>query len=137
MTVSAPEATPVPTTVAGQAGDLVDKQLLVTSYRDINGEQVAPLASTRIDARFGTDGALSGFAGCNDYNAGYQAGDGKITISPVAMTLKFCAEPDGVMDQEGLYVNLLQNASGYVVEGTTVTLQDGTGAPLVIYVVGE
>ena len=53
-----------------------------------NGKQavVSVLADTKVTAVFGKSGSLTGFAGCNDYNASYKASAPKIYIGPVAST---------------------------------------------------
>jgi heat shock protein HslJ len=37
----------------------------------------------------------------------------------------FCAEPEGIMDQEQAYLALLQSADAVDVDGTTLTLSSG------------
>ena len=60
-----------------------------------NGKQavVSVLTETKLTAVFGTSGSLTGFAGCNDYNASYKASAPKIAIGPVASTRKHCEQP--------------------------------------------
>jgi heat shock protein HslJ len=95
-----------------------------------NGKQavVSVLAETTLTAAFGKSGSLTGFAGCNDYNATYKAAAPKITITQVASTRKHCEEPAGVSDQETSYLAALETAATYRVEGSRLELRtvDGT-----------
>ena len=86
------------------------------------------LAETKLTAVFGKSGSLSGFAGCNDYNATYKATAPKISIGPVASTRKHCEEPAGVTDQESSYLAALETAATYRVEGSRLELRTADGA---------
>ena len=95
-----------------------------------NGKQavVSVLAETKLTAMFGKSGSLTGFAGCNDYNASYNATAPKISIGPVASTRKHCEEPAGVSEQETRYLAALETAATYRVEGSRLELRTADGA---------
>ena len=134
-TVSVVPPTPTPPVGGGGStdADLLDRQLALVSYQDTTGAQVSPLVGTQLTALFSADGTLSGSAGCNSYSAGYTAGNGAMTITPIATTQKFCAEPPGVMDQEAQYLSALQTTAGYQVSGRQLTLLNGAGQIVAIY----
>jgi heat shock protein HslJ len=89
-------------------------------------------ATETVTAEFGSDGALSGFAGCNSYHATYTvSGDDAISIADIAITQKACE--DGAMTLERQYVGALANASTYTISGDTLTLRDSTGSTQVTY----
>jgi heat shock protein HslJ len=94
-----------------------------------NGKQavVSVLAETKLTAVFGKGGSLTGFAGCNDYNASYKAAAPKISIGPVASTRKHCEEPAGVGEQETSYLAALETAATYRVEGSRLELRTADG----------
>ena len=72
---------------------------------------------------------LTGSAGCNNYNASYEtSGDNNISIGPAATTRKFCAEPEGTMDQEQQYLAALQTAATYKIELDRLELRTAEGA---------
>ena len=98
-----------------------------------NGKQavVSVLAGTKITAVFGSAGSLTGFGGCNDYSASYQASPPKITIGPVSSTRKHCETPAGVAEQETSYLAALATAATYRVEGSTLELRAADGALVV------
>jgi heat shock protein HslJ len=123
--------------------DTKDKSILVynarsqdlsgTSWEVIaynNGKQAVTsvLAGSSITAKFGGDGTLSGNGGCNNYNGTYTVTAKQIKIGPLASTRMFCADPEGVMDQEALYLAALQTADTYKVEGTKLELRTKDGA---------
>ena len=76
------------------------------------------------------NGTLSGFAGCNSYNAGYTttlaAGNSNaITIGPITATGMACT-PE-LASQELAYLDALQTASSYTINGATLTLTTASG----------
>ncbi|MGB5728247.1 MAG: META domain-containing protein [Thiogranum sp.] len=95
-----------------------------------NGRQavVSVITGTRITARFANDARVTGSAGCNQYFAEYLAADESITIGPPGATRRFCAEPDGVMDQEARYLEALRSAATFRLEGERLTLRTADGA---------
>jgi heat shock protein HslJ len=94
-----------------------------------NGRQavVGVLGGTRITARFG-GGQVTGDAGCNRYFVAYQASDESVTIQRPAVTRRFCAEPEGVMDQEAAFLEALQSAVRFRMEGERLELRTSGGA---------
>jgi len=72
-----------------------------------------PLTGTRITARFGAEGELSGDGGCNTYATTYHLSGDQLAIAPSGGTEKFCSEPIGIMDQEAQYASALQTAASY------------------------
>jgi len=95
-----------------------------------NGKQavVSVLTETKLTAVFGRGGSLTGFAGCNDYNASYRASAPKISIGPVASTRKHCEQPAGVSEQETSYLAALETVATYRVEGSRLELRSTDGA---------
>ena len=76
------------------------------------------------------NGNLSGFAGCNSYNATYittlAAGpSNNISLGPITSTGQMCSEE--IMNQEQGYLTSLGTASGYTINGTTLTLTTASG----------
>jgi heat shock protein HslJ len=101
----------------------------VISYN--NGKQavVSVIIGTEITADFGPDGKLSGFSGCNNYNTSYEVDGDNITISEMIMSTRaFCAEPEGVMEQEQQYLAALPTAATYKIELGRMEMRTGEGA---------
>lgn len=96
----------------------------------------SPAAGTAITAVFGSDGTLTGSAGCNQYNTTYTTDGSAITIGPAASTKKLCPEPKGVMEQEAAYLKALATATTFSVDGSGLTLLTDTGTIAVTYAHG-
>jgi heat shock protein HslJ len=100
----------------------------VTGYN--NGKQAVTsvLSGTTLTLVFGEDGRLSGSAGCNRFNASWETTAGGIRIGPAAATRRMCAEPEGVMQQESLFLQALERVASSRVEGGRLELRSSGGA---------
>jgi heat shock protein HslJ len=102
----------------------------------INNGKDAVAATTlteSVTAEFGAKGALSGFAGCNQYNATYQvSGSDAISITGIATTRKACEDDAMTLEQE--YVAALGKVATYEIAGDRLTLRDEGGSTQVTYV---
>jgi heat shock protein HslJ len=95
----------------------------------LRGDGVAStLADTEISLVLGDDGSAVGSGGCNVYRARYSAERGSIEISEPFTTRKFCAEPEGVMEQETAYLAVLPRARKYRLDGHSLHLLTPEGA---------
>jgi heat shock protein HslJ len=95
-----------------------------------NGKQavVSVLGGTRITAHYGDDGRVTGSAGCNQYFAGYEVEGESISIALPGATRRFCAEPEGIMDQEARFLEALRSAASFRLEGERLALRTPDGA---------
>jgi heat shock protein HslJ len=95
-----------------------------------NGKQgvVSLLAGTRVNARFGDDGQVTGTAGCNQYSATYQLDGEAMSIGMAAATRMFCNEPEGLMQQEALYLAALKSTATFRLDGDKLELRAADGA---------
>ena len=83
----------------------------------INNQAI--LAGSQITAQFfvnadSVSGSVSGVSGCNNYTAQIASG---FKVGPAATTMMSCSTPQGVMEQEQLYLSQLQQATGYSMSG--------------------
>lgn len=99
----------------------------------INGS--APLAGTSVTLTF-EEGQLGGTA-CNSYGGAYTASGGTIAVSEIASTLMACGEPQGVMEQEGAYLNLLRSAISYQLAGDHLTLGTADNPSALVFASGS
>ncbi|MCA9869300.1 MAG: META domain-containing protein [Anaerolineae bacterium] len=101
-----------------------------------NGNQAVTslVIGTEITAIFGDDGSLTGSAGCNNYTTTYEVDGDSISIGMGASTMMFCAEPEGVMDQEAQYLAALETAATYTISADRLELRTADGALAVSYV---
>jgi heat shock protein HslJ len=100
----------------------------VVNYNNGQGGVVTLINGTQITATFGADGRIVGSAGCNQYNAAYTTSGGTITVGAPASTRRFCAAPDGVMEQEGRYLTALQSAATYSIRGDLLEMRTADDA---------
>jgi heat shock protein HslJ len=120
-----PTATPVPPTPteAPATDPLAGTRWEVVQYNNFSGGIVTLIADTRITTEFGADGQVTGNAGCNNYFGPYQVNGDAITIGMLGASSRFCAEPEGVMEQEAEFLEALQAAATFRVDGDTLELR--------------
>ena len=95
---------------------------MVSSGLDVPGwESVAPSATF-------ADGRLSGFAGCNRFNAANELDGDRLELADIAMTRMACPRRDAV---ESAYVKKLEAIAGWRAVDDELVLLDADGAELV------
>jgi heat shock protein HslJ len=115
------------TYVAG-SNELAGTSWEVISYNNGKEAVVSVIIDTTLTADFGEDGQLTGNAGCNSYFASYETDENKITIGPAGMTEMFCGDPEGVMEQEQLYLAALGTADVYRIEADRMEMRTAEGS---------
>jgi putative lipoprotein len=127
-------ATTVPTQVPATVmtvtttAPLTDPAL--TGYWNFKGATVGGsmpvIPNVQVTLIFNSDGTLSGFDGCNNYNGGYTLTGqttefGKtIAIGPLAVTQKFCAD---TADFESKYIASLEQTKTYSITNNKMLLR--------------
>lgn len=91
---------------------------------DIDGGGVIDDAQSTLV--FGTDGRVSGRAGCNQYGGAVTVKGASMIVDQVFSTKMACTAP-ALMNQETRFLNALQATRSYRVEGTKLVLVDGEG----------
>jgi len=90
--------------------------------------------NAQITASFDNQGNVVGFAGCNNYNAKYTLSGQQlytgmgISIGPIVSTQMYCAD---MSDTETTYLQVLQKAKTYTVNGNGLTITDSLNSMLV------
>ncbi|MBE9475206.1 MAG: META domain-containing protein, partial [Chloroflexi bacterium] len=97
------------------------------NYFDGSEAILSTLAGTEITAYFNQDGSLSGSAGCNNYSGTYQVDGDMIEVELGPLTMMFCEQPEGVMDQETAYLKALESVTSYRILGDVMVMQDDSG----------
>jgi heat shock protein HslJ len=80
------------------------------------------------------DGELSGSAGCNHYFSTYTLQDDALSFGVVASTEMYCMDPEGVMEQEKGYLQVLSQVRSYEIFGENLTMFDADGTQLLKFV---
>lgn len=119
-------------TLARQSTDVAGTVWAVTNFN--NGQQavVGVQSGTSLTVRFDADGRVSGSAGCNTFTGPFKQDGAAVQIGPLATTLKACAQPDGVMDQEVQFLAALQSATTIQLDGDRLTLRTAEDATAVM-----
>jgi heat shock protein HslJ len=68
---------------------------------------------------------VKGSAGCNHYFGEYEAGKGQLSVSRIGYTEMYCMDPEGVMDQEHDFLQILQRAESYQINGDELRIDCG------------
>jgi polar amino acid transport system substrate-binding protein len=95
--------------------DLVDVVWVLDAYLlDIDDEELTE-TMTDVEVVMTFDGAdrVSGNGGCNNYTARYVTDGSAIVIKNILPTLILCEQPEGLMDQEDLFLTLLDRVAYY------------------------
>ena len=81
---------------------------------------------SKVTMSFEEDGVF-GSAGCNSYSAQYSISDAEITFTSPRVTRRACAAPDGVMQQETRFLNLLPSLTKFHIYGDRLFIFTGEG----------
>jgi heat shock protein HslJ/uncharacterized protein YraI len=117
-------------------GGLTSGRWLLSSYSTPAGGLQRPLPGTEITARFGADGSLSGSAGCNSYNGSFTAFDQTLRVNKLSPSQAWCDSPDGIMDQEGTFLSLMQRVARMAISAGQLTVFDSSGNRILEFVSG-
>ena len=111
-----------------QADRLAGSSWQVLSVNNGREAVVGVLPGTSLTLVFGSDGKLSGSAGCNTYQAAFQADGGALRIDAPAATRSMCPQPEGRMAQEAQFLAALATATRSRREGDRLELRTASGA---------
>jgi heat shock protein HslJ len=73
------------------------------------------------------DGVVSGSGGCNTYQGTYTVDGESLTFGPLAATEMACSDPEGVMEQEAVFLAQLQSAAAYRIDGEQLHILNEKG----------
>jgi heat shock protein HslJ len=106
---------------------LVGTSWTTTGIIDGKGGVAGLIAGSRLTLHFGTDGTLSGSAGCNNYTGRFEITGNQVRFpGPFASTRKMCVTP-GVMDQEQAFLKALSASTTGHIDGRKLELRDAGG----------
>ena len=112
----------------GGAVAFEDKEWMLESYGEAGNAQ-AVIEGSEITATFdGDTREVRGSAGCNNYFGEYEVDGSELSIPTIGNTEMYCMEPEGVMDQEEQYLQLLRLAESYEIRDgkLRITCSDDT-----------
>ena len=100
-----------------------------TSWRLVTLGGAGLIPGAEITATF-EDGQVGGIAGCNHYGGSYQVSGDKLTVDAMSMTEMACMDPQGVMEQEQQYLELLGSAKTFSLTEGRLEIVTGSGQSL-------
>jgi heat shock protein HslJ len=97
----------------------------------LNGN--ALIEGTEITLNF-TEASVQGSAGCNTYSGSYTASEDSLRLSGMEWTEMGCPEPAGILEQEQAYLQALNAAASFRVDGDRLEVYDEGGAQSLVFV---
>ena len=88
-----------------------DLDAYLADFKDDSLTEKIPDVS--VDLIFDEDGKFSGNAGCNTYSGRYVTDEIQIVFTDFSVLMQICEEPQGIMEQETLYLRLLERIQEY------------------------
>ena len=121
-----PTETEVPPEPEEPGSDLVDIIWVLDAYLlDIDDDELTEtMADVKVVMTFDGTDRVSGNGGCNNYTGRYVTDGSTIIIKNILPTLILCEQPDGLMDQEDIFLEQLDRVSYYRI------VADGQGQEL-------
>ena len=115
---------------SGGTGGTIDGTSWALKTYDVSGTATAVPAGTRVDAKF-ADGRVSGFAGCNVYNAPVTISGATIKVGAAATTLMACDADKTALEKA--YLGNLATAATFTATSDTLTMFDSAGKSILVY----
>ena len=114
----------------GGTGGTIDGTSWALKTYDVSGTATSVPADTRVDANF-AGGKVSGFSGCNLYNAPVTTSGATIKVGPAATTAMAC-DPDRTALEQAYLANLAKAAT-FTATKDALTMFDGAGKSILVY----
>jgi len=110
--------------------DINGQTWVVTVLDDGTGALTPPIEGSTMTLVY--DGErVNGTAGCNNYFGPATLGE-TAQVGPLASTMMFCSEPDGVMDQEMRFLALLDQTHSAEITSDRIEMRRGGHAVMVL-----
>jgi polar amino acid transport system substrate-binding protein len=121
-----PTETEVPPEPEEPGSDLVDIIWVLDAYLlDIDDDELTEtMEDVEVLMTFDGTDRVSGNGGCNNFSGRYVTDGSAIVIKNILPTLIFCEQPDGLIDQEDIFLERLDRVSYYRI------VADGQGQEL-------
>jgi heat shock protein HslJ len=106
----------------GISSDVSGEDLVRTEWVLISLNGAAPIRGAAVTLNFFED-QLNGTTGCNMYNADYGVDGKMLSVSVTAITVQACLEPEGIMEQEAVYMELMRDVITFGIEKGQLRLE--------------
>ena len=115
---------------------LTSSRWVLQSFSTPSGGLQSPISGTELTARFAPDGGLTGSAGCNTYSSGFTAYDQTLRIGTLSVTNSVCESPQGIMEQEDIFLGLMRQSAGMSISAGQLTISDSSGGRILVFLQG-
>jgi heat shock protein HslJ len=115
---------------SGGSGGTIDGTSWALTTYDVSGTATPVPAGTRIDAKF-AGGTISGFSGCNVYNAPVTISGSTIKVGATATTMMACDPAKTALEQA--YLGNLAKAATFTATKDALTMFDSAGKSILVY----
>ncbi|MEZ4616008.1 MAG: META domain-containing protein [Caldilineaceae bacterium] len=99
------------------------------------GAETPVVVDSTVTLQFDADGQAGGNTGCNSFGGNYTVNGDSLTFSKIISTLVACADAD-VMNQEQQYLDALNGAERYAVDGDELTIWYDNGNSMLTFTAG-
>lgn len=82
-------------------------------------------------------GQASGNSSCNGWNGSYTIDGTNLQFGDIEQSEVFCESPEGIMEQEDTFVQMLGDAASYELQGDQLTIFTSSGDTLVFERMGS
>ena len=106
----------------GVVGPPAGDPLEGTSWRLVTLGGAGLIPGTEITLTF-EQRQVHGSSGCNTYGGSYEVDGDKITMTDLYNTEMACMDPQGVMDQETEYLELLRDAQAFQIDEAELVIE--------------
>ena len=108
-------------------------KLIDTSWILSSMEDQEPLEKTQITLQISTTRFL-GSAGCNEYEMTYIAKtSNSYTTDFMQITVEACQEPEGILEQERRFMELLRSSESFHITDTELSLINDQGKSILVF----
>jgi heat shock protein HslJ len=114
-------------TLVAQSQSLAGTSWRATGINNGRGGVASVVTGSTVTMDFAADSRVSGSAGCNQFNAGYEASGSNLIFKVPVATRRMCAEP-AVMEQEQAFLKALQTVATMRFEANRLELRTAAGA---------
>ncbi len=136
LTMSNADGEVVVTFVESEPLSLTGINWIANGVNNGRGGVQSIVIGNEISAMVSEDGSLSGSTGCTNYSGTYEIDGEKLSIGPLAVTEKFCEQPEGTMDQESQYLTALETVATWSIDGDVLDLRTSENSRAVSYNAG-
>ena len=110
--------------------DLPGSRWQVQDYADPAdpSRMISALSGAPPSLEFGQDGSVRGTGGCNTFHGSYRVQGDSLRFGPLASTMMYCGDPEGVMEQEAAFLSTLESAEAFSFDSGALKIKGPGGS---------